>query len=170
MTEPATPEARLAEFAALRAEIAQRSSFQHGLMVLNLTASGAVFGLVFGHNADRTLLLTLAIVSPALGVLWFGNHLAIARLGSYIAAELWIWEPSWELWLRRVEPDHGGWWNHTWWPMVQLIFCGAPLAALGIALPIHDSSAAVWGLWCVGFVMTAYLAMASTFLRRRPRA
>lgn len=167
----ATDEVRLAEFAALRNEIAQRSLFQHGLIVLNLTAIGAIVGLVFGRNADHSLLLLLPILSPALGLLWFGNHVAIIRIGSYIGAELWVWEPSWELWLTRVEPTHGGWWNHTWWPVIQLIFCGAPAVALSVTVPFERHSPAIWGaMWATGAALTAYLAVASSLLRRLPRA
>jgi hypothetical protein len=167
----ATDEVRLAEFDVLRREIAQRSSFQHGLMVLNLTAIGAVVGLVFGRNVDGTLLLVLPVLSSALGLLWFSNHVAITRIATYIGTELWIWTPSWELWLTdaKYSPKQARWSHRTLWPTVQLIFCGPPIAALAIGLPLHDSSCATWALWFAGLALTVYLATASSFLRRLPR-
>jgi hypothetical protein len=167
----ATEEVRLAEFKVLHQQIAQRSSFQHGLLVLNLTAVASVIGLVLGRNADRTLLLVLPVLSSALGLLWFGNHVAIIRMGTYIGTELWIWTPSWELWLTRAEaaPKQDRWWNRTWWPTMQLLFCGPPIAALALGLPLDDHSLLTWALWSTGLILTAYLVIASSLLRRLPR-
>lgn len=166
---PATVEVRLAEFVALRQEIAQRSSFQHGLMVLNLTALGAVMGLVFGQNVDETFLLVVPVLSSALGILWFVNHVTIIRIGAYIGTKLWIWTPSWELWLTQCEPTELGWWNRTWWPTVQLTFCGPPAVILVTGPLLYVSSVTEWALWSMGVVLTAYLATASTLLRMLQR-
>jgi hypothetical protein len=168
-TPPATDEIRLAEFVALRQEIAQRSSFQHGLMVLNLTVVGAVIGLVFGHDGDRALLLIVPVVGPALGILWFGNHVAIVRIGTYIATKLWLWTPSWEIWLAECEPTEHHWWNQTWWPTVQLLFCGVPVTILATGPPSHVNTFADWALWSAGLIVTGYLVIASSLLRRLSR-
>jgi len=151
---PASEEVRLAEFAALREEIKQRSSLQHALMVLNLTAVAAVAGLVLGRNADRSLLLVVPVVSPALGFLWFGHHLDIARIGKYIGRQLWVWEPSWEAWCRDAARLHKRWWDQTFWTSLILMFCGAPTIALIIGLPARTSSTATWLLWSGGVVLT----------------
>jgi hypothetical protein len=165
----ATVEVRLAEFHALRQEIAQRSSFQHGLIVLNLTALGAVMGLVFGQDVDETFLLVVPVISPALGILWFGNHVHIIRIGNYIGTMLWTWTPSWELWLTECEPNELRWWNRTWWPTVQLIFCGPPAVILATGPFLQVGSVTEWTLWSMGFVLTAYLAIASTLLSKIAR-
>jgi hypothetical protein len=160
---------RLAEFAALRQEIAQRSSFQHGLMALNLTATGAIMGVVYGRSADRTLLLLLPILSPALGLLWFGTHIAILRIGAYIGRVLWIWTPSWELWLGNTEASEDRWWHRTWAPTVLLVFCGAPLAALSTVRPFGSGSLTQWLLWSSGLALTSFLVVTSVQIWRFPR-
>lgn len=127
-------------------------------------------GLVFGQDdVNETLLLVVPVISSALGILWFGNHVAIIRIGAYIGTELWVWTPSWELWLTECEPTELHLWNRIWWPTVQLIFCGAPVTILATGPILYVGSFAEWSLWSTGLVLTAYLATASTLLRTLPR-
>ncbi len=78
----------LAEFSALRDEIANRSSAQHTLIGLNLTAIGGIGGFVLSEHADVRLLLLLPILSPALGLLFFDHAINIKKIGTYIGEEL----------------------------------------------------------------------------------
>src|SRR5438094_227548 len=74
----------LAEFSVLRDEIANRSSAQHTLIGLNLTAIGGIGGFVLSSHADVRLLLLLPMLSPALGLLFFDHAINIKKIGTYI--------------------------------------------------------------------------------------
>jgi hypothetical protein len=150
----APQDVRLAEFAVLRQEIAQRTSLQHALMVLNLTAAATVAGLVLGRNADRSLILVVPFLSSALGLLWCGHHVDIARIGAYIRFELWDWVPSWEHWISQR--PHAGRWATASWSAIALPFCGIPAGALAIGLPLHRDSFAIWMLWAAGASTTIF--------------
>jgi hypothetical protein len=71
----------LAEFSILRDEIANRSSAQHTLIALNLTAIGGIRGFVLSSHADVRLLLLLPMLSPALGLLFFEHA---KKIGTHI--------------------------------------------------------------------------------------
>jgi uncharacterized membrane protein len=131
-------------------------------MIFNLTAVAAVAGLVLGRNVDPSLILAIPLLSSALGLMWFGHHVDIEGIGTYLRRELWQWEPSWEHWIG--EHRHARWWDRTFWFAVVLVFCGAPFAALAIGLPKQDASLAEWLLWSVGVVLT--LSTTARFLLR----
>lgn len=96
---PASSDAKLAEFAALRAEIAQRSSTQQALIALNLTAVATVLGFALTKQSSRGLLLLVPVISPSLGLLWLDHHRNIRLIAEYIRDELWKdSDPSWETW------------------------------------------------------------------------
>jgi hypothetical protein len=56
-------EGALAEFAALRQEIAGRSSAQQNILALQLTTSGALFGFALAKSGRAGLLLIVPVVS-----------------------------------------------------------------------------------------------------------
>lgn len=98
-----------AEYAALRAEIERRSTVQQALLVLYLTAVGAIVSLAFKSGVDvgslrSTRSYFLALLIPytglALARLWLDHHEAVLRIGGYIRTAL---EPrsdaSWETFL-----------------------------------------------------------------------
>lgn len=157
-------EVRLAEFASLRQETNQRSSFQHALMALNLTVVGTIFGLVLDSHAERELLLVIPVVSPTLGLLWLDHHHNIARIARYVRSELWIWTPSWETWIRRPSYEHRRWWHHIFWNAIRLLFWGAPLAILAAGVPVRHRSLGAWVIWAIGLVLTSLCVFA--FLNR----
>jgi hypothetical protein len=74
----------LAEFQALRKEIADRSTAGQTLLNLNMTATAAVAGFVLSNKADPLLLLLVPILSSALGMLYVDHAYNIINLGAYI--------------------------------------------------------------------------------------
>ena len=79
----------LAEFNALRAEIAARTTTQGSLITLVVTAIGIVAGLVVKDDGDPRLLLILPFLVAAAGIHSSEQDRAIALLGTYIRDELW---------------------------------------------------------------------------------
>lgn len=92
---------RLAEFAALRVEITQRSSFQQALNALNLTVVATIAGLVLSNHAAKSLLLFVPVISSTFGLLWLDHHRNIVLIATYVREELWRWTPSWEVWFAQ---------------------------------------------------------------------
>ena len=76
----------LAEFSALRAEIAARSSAQHTLLNLNLTASGVVLGTALAQRANLAVLLVVPIIGCCFGLLFIDHAAVIEKLGRVIPA------------------------------------------------------------------------------------
>jgi hypothetical protein len=168
---PDAPETvRLAEHSALRAEINQRTSFQHALVALNLTAVATTIGFVIADNASKHLLLILPLVSPALGLLWLDHNRMIRVLADYIRDELWHWTPSWETYVGRRRPS-SPWWSLAFWGSVFSIFLAAPIAGLVIGFP-KGSTAGSWALWLAGVGLSALYGLAYvagvTVWTRRP--
>lgn len=88
-------EAQLKQFEVLWAEIARRSTAQQALITLNVTATGTVIGLVVSGKSQSALLFVLAVVSPALGLLWVDHARSIGLIADFIRTR-WSWEPNWE--------------------------------------------------------------------------
>ncbi len=124
MAEPADKEVRLAEFRALRDEIAQRSTFQQAIVGLNLTALAAILGLAIGRSSPEVVDL-IPMVSSTLGLLWLDHHRNIQRIAAYVRDNLWIWEPSWETY-RQSLPRRGD--GFYFWA-VGVLFLLAGIAA-----------------------------------------
>ena len=78
----------LTEFEAMRAEIAQRSSFQHAYFLLNIAASGTVMSFTLtkqlGDTLSRQALLVVPLISFSLFMLWFHQALVISHRDVYI--------------------------------------------------------------------------------------
>ena len=162
----------LSEFSALRGEIGSRTSAQHTLINLNITAVAAVGGLVLSNKGDPFLLLLLPMLSPALGMLYIDHAINIMNIGTYIQEELW----------RRLRDIIGG---HDLANYEQVIdqyerrrglrlllfgvpifvmFAGVPIGSLFGLLSILD---AVWkgALWIAGLLLTlAYLCFWVIFM------
>lgn len=182
--DAAVRELRLAEFSALRAEIAGRSSIQHQLLALNITALAAIGGFVLSDGASPLLLLMLPIVSCALGVLWHDHARNIENIGTYIKDELQpVLEstvpaprpsespsepPSYE---RRIDEDELRISSRVLPLAVPLVilFGAFPAAALVFALAEMlrtDVAPAVWAVWCAGIGMVLlYLWAWSVFVQ-----
>jgi hypothetical protein len=80
----------MAEFSALRTEIATRTSSQNALANITVVAVGAIGGYAFGSpNASKLILLVLVPVAIAMGQLWLDHAHAIYKIGTYVRDRLW---------------------------------------------------------------------------------
>jgi hypothetical protein len=94
---PACREVRLAEYAALRAEILARTGQQETLVTANLTIAAAIAAFVIGQAHSPTgALLLIPSTSLALAGFWITHMVHISRIGEYIRQDLWVWKLSWE--------------------------------------------------------------------------
>jgi len=78
----------LAQFEALRAEIASRSQAQASMMQLTITALGAIAALAFSEHGEKLMLLVVPIVSAILGLIWIDHAANITNLGNFIRTEI----------------------------------------------------------------------------------
>jgi hypothetical protein len=76
--------AALAEFTALRAEILARQGYQHTMMALNLTISGALFSFALTQPSRLLALLVVPFVSFMIGGRFIAQDYGIEEIGSYI--------------------------------------------------------------------------------------
>lgn len=83
-------EVYLAEFAALRAEIANRTATQSTLTTFTLAATGALGSFAFSAGQNHRLVLLLLVpLNAATGFLWLDHAHSIYRVGNYIKLRLW---------------------------------------------------------------------------------
>ncbi|HXM23621.1 MAG TPA: hypothetical protein VN948_20355 [Terriglobales bacterium] len=165
----------LAEFAALRDEIANRSSGQNTLLNLNLTAIGGIGGVVLSGKAHLLLLLLLPILSPALGLLYFDHAINIKNIGNYIrdCLKKTLVTAAGDVELMRYEEIVSQYERRR---ILRFLPFGLPLFLTFAAVPIACLAATfwavdirggwIWGLWATGLIMTvAYLVFWQFFLR-----
>ncbi|MDQ4124989.1 MAG: hypothetical protein M3134_05235 [Actinomycetota bacterium] len=133
----------IADFNDRRAEINNRTTAQHVLISLNITAAGAIAGVFFTmDDPDRSLLLMLVPVCAALTMLWANHARTVAHIGWYIRERIRpLVEPDKDGPLWRWEIDHNTFLDehgnertvHKWVTFivpVMLTFAGPPLFAL----------------------------------------
>jgi hypothetical protein len=148
---------RLAEYAALRAEIAQRSSFQQALIALNLTALATIAGLVVSNHAAKGLLLFVPVISSTFGLLWLDHHRNIDLIATYTREELWRWTPSWEDWFaQRRAPIK----DVVYFLAVGLVYGGAAGTCLGVGWPSSRAGAGQWLLAGAGVLLFVMFLLA----------
>ena len=143
----------LAEFSALRNEIGSRSSAQHTLINLSITAIGAVVGFALAKEGSLVLLLLLPILSPSLGMLYLDHAINITNIGNYINDQLKpILSPiryeevvrSYEQRrLLRVLP---------YGLPIFIIFAGVPIGSLIVTFRIMQELR-MWILWSIGLIL-----------------
>ena len=80
--------AALAEFGALRKEIADRSSAQTTIVNLNLTALSAIATLVLAQKVSPLALLVLPLISACFGMLFFDHAANIDQIGRYLREDI----------------------------------------------------------------------------------
>jgi hypothetical protein len=86
----ADPTVILAEFAALRSEIASRTTIQAGLLTINITAAGTLVGFYLNsQQPGPSLLLIMPFISSVLGLAWIDHARTITSIGMYIGQSLW---------------------------------------------------------------------------------
>lgn len=150
----------LAEFNALRSEIADRSSAAFTLLNINITATAVVAGFVLSDKADIKLLLILPLLSPALGMLFVDHSLNIKNLGGYINTQLrpMVAEVAGDGRILGYEGFVAGYEKNKFFRFMPLgfplllLFAGFPCAAL---LFVFEGLKDCWGwiLWFSGLLM-----------------
>jgi hypothetical protein len=154
----------LAEFQALRAEIAGRSAAQATMMQLAVSAFGVLAGLGFTQYGDRRMLLLIPVISTILGLVWLDHAANISNIGDFIknqltpalrsAAEMDAL-PDYEIFVRRYERSPGGLFRMFGLPPF-LIFIFLPVVAMVIAL---DATTRGWLFWTLQVADVALLAL-----------
>lgn len=156
-------EAAVAEFAALREEITHRSRFQHLLINLNVVSAGALGGVALARAGNEELLLLVAVISSALGLLYADHSQSIVFLAHYIDQELrgpngdplFLWES------RSREYERKWRTAFSFRLSIFLVFAGPPAAALLYVSFLMDafwSSAPRAAAWGFGAVLTGLMA------------
>lgn len=79
---------QIAQFEAVREEIARRSNTQWTLFTFNLTLVGAIGGFFLETDKETSILLLLPLLCPSLGLLFIDHARHIARLGRFVKEEL----------------------------------------------------------------------------------
>ena len=93
----------LAEFAALRSEIINRSNLAWNIFALQLTAAGVIFSFALSNPHHTGFLLILPLTSYAFTGRYVSQHLGTQNVGTYIREVLdpkMNGELSWEGWIR----------------------------------------------------------------------
>jgi hypothetical protein len=168
----------IAEFDDRRTEINNRTTIQHLLVGLNITAAGAVGGVALaGESPNLAVLLLLSPICSALAMLWANHADTIARIGAFIRYRIrpLVEEERGPLW--RWELDHDVFGESprrrflAFGLPVFLVFVGPPL----VSLVLSFKELIVEGGWqsrmwyVAGAGMTAYGATLLILSMRGPR-
>lgn len=170
IAQSAVVETCLAEFNAMRKEIADRSATQNTLINLDLTAIAGVVSLVATDRANESLLLLLTAICSALGMLWADHARTIRNLAKYINNDL-------RRILRTVAKEEAilSWEERsghyrkgekvtlTYRLPLLLVFIGPPLAALMVTAldepGIANFDPALMLYWIGGLLITTYMTI-----------
>ena len=152
----------LAEFAALRAEILQRSSLQWNIFALQLTAAGVIFSFALSNPSHTGFLLILPMISYALAARYISHFLVVQALGTYIHDVLEVrakGELHWQGWYRAQPLSVHRILN--WLSANFLVFSGTAVIALAWVTPYVWESHASAGkrvliiiIWLIGIAVT----------------
>lgn len=174
-------EAIIAEFAALRAEILQRSNLQWNIFALQLTASGVVFSFALSNSTHIAILLILPVISYALTGRYVSQAFGTDRIATYIREVLEVkmnGELHWETW-QRIQPLQSR--ALGWLSPLFLVFPGVAVIALASVAPYVWASsntsaskrALIIIIWLVGVFVTVLsfqLTARRAFKRKARRA
>jgi hypothetical protein len=143
----------LSEFSALRNEIGSRSSAQHVLINVSITAIGAVVGFALAKEGSPLLLLLLPILSPSLGMLYLDHAINIINIGNYIDGQLKPVLPvmRYEEVVRSHE-QRGPLRVLPYGLPIFIIFAGVPLGSLIVTFRIIQEPR-MWMLWSIGLIL-----------------
>jgi hypothetical protein len=138
----------LAEFAALRSEIEQRSNAQLFLTSLNVTAVGAVGAFTLLNDDQIHLLILLPALCSTLGLLWLDNHNTIRNLGAHIRGLKIINEWPISTWENREVPiqERKKILRVPYICQILILFAIPPIYAL-VTLPLRGALAGTWLLF-----------------------
>lgn len=158
----------LSEFSALRTEIGGRSTAQHTLINLSITATSAVGGFVLSGRFDPVLLLILPLLSPALGMLYLDHALNIDMIGKYIDEKLRPILP-----IMQYEEVVQGYRRYKLLRVlpyglpVFIIFAGVPMGSL-VATYTALQDRWTWILWGIGLILSVLYLTFWIFFMIRP--
>ena len=168
----AATEFLVTEFQALRQEVGYRSTAQHTLLNLNVTAIATVLGFALSQKGRELLLLVIPLPCFALGTLYFDHGRCIDRIGRYIndhvtpLARDVSGAPPVFLWESRVREDQNTWLGRLVWAgPIFLVFVGAGIVSvIAAAFPVFSHqptvAAGAWWppiLWCVEVLLMTIL-------------
>lgn len=74
----------VAQYNALRSEVAYRTSAQHTLLGLSLTGFAAIGGFVITGRTGVVLLLIVPLLASTVGLLWLDHAIAIFDIADYV--------------------------------------------------------------------------------------
>jgi hypothetical protein len=152
MEEGEDQEVRLAEYAALRAELAQRLSSQQALVALNLTAVATIVGFVLVKHSSKSLLLLVPVVSSVLGLLWLDHNRTVRQIATYIGTELWDGRTqSWEKWSGEKDARSK---ELLYWGAIATVYGVTSVCPLAVGWPAESASTGVWLLTAGGVLLT----------------
>lgn len=162
----------MAEFSALRAEIASRANSQNALANITVVAVGAIGGYAFGSpNASKLILLVLVPVAIATGLLWLDHAHAIYKIGTYVRDRLWAQLrtllhsdiSTYEDYVLHGQPA----WRERSVLILPffILFVGPCLAALIVAVRFADATWA-WTAWALEVIaLMFFIATWVSFLK-----
>ena len=153
----------LAEFAALRAEILQRTNMQWNIFALQLTAAGVVFSFALSNPSHTGFLLILPVITYALTGRYVSQYFGVQYAGAYIREVLEVRSKgklNWEAWI-RVQPPKVRALN--WLNPLLIAFPGPAVIALASVTPYvwtsHNTSVGkrilLVTIWLLGVLITA---------------
>ena len=168
----------LAEYAALRQEVAARLGFMHQLLALQLTVTGTVIAVSFSTVGRSSLLLILPWSSYLLCGRYVSQEYGIDRIGEYHRQWLSRRIPGslgWEQWMM----DHPRQITNLGW-RIPLFVAFPGIAAFALAWTANsifhvrnltDATIAGIVIWVVGLILTTLSVMTiNSILKYRSRA
>ncbi|BBH70766.1 hypothetical protein ACTI_74510 [Actinoplanes sp. OR16] len=155
----------LAEYAALRAEMLNKTTTRHTLLGFYVTALGVVLGFVLSGRSGDQLLLIIPILTCAFGISIEAEGRDKRHMGRYIddvlrptlahqvdSTDVLIWESFY------AKESRGQFTARAF--AMFLLFPGTAIAALTAGLPNSGSSLS-WTLWAIGVASQAALVVMS---------
>ena len=164
----------IAEYNALRSEVAYRTAAQHTLLGLALTGFATIGGFVITGRTGVVLLLIVPLVAATVGLLWLDHAFAIFDIADYVdenmsteITTLTGRELAWQPWPKR-RVRHSAARAVLWTGPVFLGYVVPCLASLMLTLTTTfdigsntggRGAGTVWAisLWVTGLILTVVL-------------
>jgi hypothetical protein len=152
----------LADFTAVREEIASRSAAQNVLLNLAIISAGAVAGFVITRPDISLLAIVVCFSSSFLGALWLDHARVITVLGTFVSGTLWpqLRElaganlATHEDWAREQDAFRLGWLVFV--APIMGLFLLPPIGGLAYSYPAirDDGSWPAWTVWLLALAIT----------------
>jgi hypothetical protein len=158
----------LAEFAALRAEIASSKTVQSTSIGVGLTAIGAIFAFALQKNGTTDTLLVVAPFSLVINVVYFAEAVRIRRVGDYIRKYLWQYLEDRTGYPHSWEKEHARQVKRFSGIVAETLFGGAVpllLACIGaIALLYSHADAAPAAIGWISVALTLIIPIGFSYI------